>query len=79
MKEIKRDLQSVLDSKIGNGKVLVLIGPRQVGKTTLLKNMLAQSAFSDSVQYWNCDESDVRAMLAEASSAKLKPLVGQSK
>ena len=78
MNGIERDLKAVLDSKIGKGKVLLLIGPRQVGKTTLLKNMLESVSTEKKVQFWNCDESDVRQFLSEANSAKLKSFVGNS-
>ena len=78
MSEIQRDLKAVLESKIGKGKVLLLIGPRQVGKTTLLKNMLESVSSEKKVQFWNCDESDVRQFLSEANSAKLKSFVGNS-
>ena len=78
MSEIQRDLRAVLDSKIGKGKVLLLIGPRQVGKTTLLKNILTSVSSEKKVQFWNCDESDVRQFLSEANSAKLKSFVGNS-
>ena len=78
MNTIKRDLQAVLDSKIGKGKVILLIGPRQTGKTTLLKEMLSGVGERNGVQYWNCDEPDVRARLVSASSAQLRQLVGRS-
>ena len=78
MNGIERDLKSVLESKIGKGKVLLLIGPRQVGKTTLLKNILTSISTEKKVQFWNCDESDVRQFLSEANSAKLKSFVGNS-
>ena len=78
MNESERDLKVVLDSKIGKGKVLLLIGPRQVGKTTLLKNILTSISSEKKVQFWNCDESDVRQFLSEANSAKLKSFVGNS-
>jgi len=78
MNGIERDLKAVLDSKIGKGKVLLLIGPRQVGKTTLLKNILTSVSSEKKVQFWNCDESDVRQFLSEANSAKLKSFVGNS-
>ena len=78
MNGIERDLKSVLESKIGKGKVLLLIGPRQVGKTTLLKNILTSISSKKKVQFWNCDESDVRQFLSEANSAKLKSFVGNS-
>lgn len=79
MKEIKRDLQTVLEQKIGKGKVLVLIGPRQVGKTTLLKTILSTLDIKTSVQYWNCDEIDVRNIFSKESSSYFKSLVGTSK
>ena len=78
MNGIERDLKAVLDSKIGKGKVLLLIGPRQVGKTTLLKNILTSISSEKKVQFWNCDESNVRQFLSEANSAKLKSFVGNS-
>ncbi|MBR4826243.1 MAG: ATP-binding protein [Spirochaetaceae bacterium] len=79
MNDIKRDLHSVLESKIGKGKVILLIGPRQVGKTTLLKAILSEKAASNSVQYWNCDEGEVRSTLSKDSSSHFKSLVGNSK
>ena len=78
MNGIERDLKAILESKIGKGKVLLLIGPRQVGKTTLLKNILTSISSEKKVQFWNCDESDVRQFLSEANSAKLKSFVGNS-
>lgn len=78
MSEIQRDLKAVLESKIGKGKVLLLIGPRQVGKTTLLKNILTSVSSEKKVQFWNCDESDARQFLSEANSSKLKSFVGNS-
>lgn len=79
MSEIKRDLWRVLKQKFGKGKVLVLIGPRQVGKTTLLKTLLSEAGAGNSVQYWNCDEIAVREMLSQKSAAQFKLLVGKSK
>ncbi len=79
MNRIKRDLKSVLAAKIGKGKVIVLIGPRQVGKTTLFKEILSEQDSENLTQYWNCDESEVRALLSQDSSARLKSLVGNSK
>ena len=78
MNKIKRDLQLILNSKIGKGKVIILIGPRQVGKTTLLKELLSNTMPSNSVQYWNCDENEVRAILSQNSSNQFKSLIGKS-
>ena len=79
MNEIKRDLQIILSQKLGKGKVIILMGSRQVGKTTLLQKLLSEYSDEKSVQYWNCDEIDVRKLLADESSARLKSFVGNSK
>lgn len=78
MKNIKRDLKLILDSNIGKGKVLLLIGPRQVGKTTLLKQMMKSFSAEKKVQFWNCDESDIRQFLSDGNLAKLKSFIGNS-
>lgn len=78
MNTIQRDLKKVIESKIGKGKVIVLIGPRQVGKTTLLKDILTTYSEKKSVQFWNCDEPDIRSALADANSAQLKTLAGKA-
>lgn len=36
---IKRTIQSRLEDKFFKGKVIILYGPRQVGKTTLVKEI----------------------------------------
>ncbi len=79
MKEVCRDLQKILEDKTGRGKVLVLIGPRQVGKTTLLKKIISEKDSGNFVQYWNCDEVEVRKFLSDESSARFKTLIGNSK
>ena len=75
---MKRKIAELLKEKVGKGKVIVLIGARQVGKTTLLKAMLSEYNERD-VQFWNCDESDIRELLSNATSTKLRVLVGSSK
>lgn len=78
MRNISRDLKLILDSKIGKGKVILLIGPRQVGKTTLFKQMIKSLTPEKKVQFWNCDESDVRQFLSDGNLAKLKSFIGNS-
>ncbi len=78
MRRVERDLNKVIESKIGKGKVIVITGPRQVGKTTLLKNMVEFFPEEKHVQFWNCDEPDIRLLLADASSARLKSIIGKS-
>ena len=36
MRCVERDLNTVIESKIGKGKVIVITGPRQVGKSIFM-------------------------------------------
>ena len=40
---IKRKLENLIKSKLNKGKAIILIGARQVGKTTLLKMLFSKS------------------------------------
>ena len=40
--KIQRIIQSQVESRLVPGKVVVLLGPRQVGKTTLLRDILTK-------------------------------------
>lgn len=41
----KRTLINSIESKIGKGKTILFVGPRQVGKTTLIKKLIQALAF----------------------------------
>lgn len=73
---ITRQIVRSIQQDLFQGKVLVLTGPRQVGKTTLLRTLadLAQRP----VTWLNCDEPDDRANLENVSSTQLRALVGSS-
>lgn len=58
-------------------KVLIVFGPRQVGKTTLLKAL--QKELDMSTIWWNGDEPDIRNQLQDASSRLLRELIGNNK
>lgn len=74
---ISRILSKNLISKLHSGKILILYGPRQCGKTTLLK-MLVESQ-NLSYVWFNGDEPDVRVMLPNKTSTELKRLIGDKK
>lgn len=74
---IKRTIQSRLEDKFFKGKVIILYGPRQVGKTTLVKEIQKKN-LSDSI-YFNCDEPDIREKLENKTSTFLKELIGDKK
>jgi predicted AAA+ superfamily ATPase len=74
---ISRLLQARISKKIKDNKAIILFGPRQVGKSTLLKNHADQ--FQSPILWWNGDDADIREMLANPSSTKLKTLIGKAR
>ena len=74
---ISRLLEQKLKVHLEDNKALIILGPRQVGKTTLVKSIL--SSLDIDTAYWNGDEADIRANFENANSGKLKGLIGNSK
>lgn len=66
---VNRLITNIVKQKFFKGKAVIVVGPRQVGKTTLLK-MLANE-YDRKVLVWNCDEPDVRRKLSEPTSTML--------
>lgn len=74
---VRRDIQDEVQKSLFKGKIIVLYGARQVGKTTLVQEILRESG-SDSV-YLNCDESDIRMALTDKTSTELKSFIGSKR
>lgn len=74
--KIKRFLLSQLVKSLQAGKVLVLYGPRQVGKTTLVKELLQRLPLRS--KFVNADELLYREVLASQSSQRLGELLGDA-
>lgn len=74
---IIRDLQSVIESKMFLGKAIIVIGARQVGKSTLFKMVL--SNIKEPILNLNCDETEVVETLSIANIQELKLLIGNNK
>jgi predicted AAA+ superfamily ATPase len=74
---IQRNIQERILKRIGDNKALIVFGPRQVGKSTLLKNL--KDKFNSPILWWNGDDADIREMLSNATSTKLGILIGNAK
>ena len=72
---VKRQIEEQIRNDFGKGKAIVVLGPRQVGKTTLLNQLTAGMS---GVLAFNCDNSDDRAELAKGNATALKALVGKA-
>ena len=70
---IQRTLQSVIANYIGKGKVILLVGARQVGKSTLF-HQIVDSA-TERILWLNCDIAETRNVLANPSLEELRLLV----
>ena len=73
---IERVLYKTIENKLFSGKVIVLVGARQVGKTTLLKQILRQK---EGVMWLNGDEMQVQNLFANASADRLLSEFGDNK
>lgn len=72
---ITRTLTKRIRNKIGRGKAIMVIGPRQVGKTTLIQNELA----NQDVAFFDGDDPTVRNLLDSPNTEKIRSLIGNKK
>lgn len=73
----KRDLQSVIQERCFQGKAIILLGARQVGKTTLLKKIIQEQHVE--ALYLNCDEPQTVAAFTNCNLKELQMIVGANK
>lgn len=72
---VNRILKDKILEKWNSGKVLVLIGPRQVGKTTLLIELCEAEG---NYLFVNGDDPEDRLLFENAGESKLRNLIGKS-
>lgn len=69
---IKREIQNKIEQRLFRGKAILLFGPRQSGKSTLIESMLVDKDHL----YLNGDDADVREILTNTTASKLKTVIG---
>jgi len=74
---IARNLKKRLESRLFKGKAILVLGARQVGKTCLMKDLLAGRR--EKVLWLDGDDPDVEPLLTKAGSTRLRSLVGQAR
>jgi len=72
-----RSIQANIEAKLFKGKAIIIYGPRQIGKTTLLKSILEK--YPEDGLYLNCDEPDIRKNFEKQSSTKMKSVLWNKK
>lgn len=74
---IKRIIEDKITGRLFQGKAILIIGPRQSGKTTLMKQI--QAYYPDDSVYYNCDELEVRDLFSSQNSSMLRSIIGTKK
>ena len=75
---IEREILHSIKEHFFKKKAILLVGPRQVGKTTLFKQIIEENKHSETL-FLNCDEPETLQILENVSSTELKNLIGNKK
>lgn len=69
---INRLLSNQVEKRIKSGKAIIILGPRQVGKTTLIKTILKDERYL----FLDGDDPSVRTALTNPNTEQLKRIIG---
>lgn len=70
-----RYLAGKIENRIGSGKAIVVIGPRQVGKTTLIESLLKTKEYL----LLDGDDPKTRTLLTEPNTEQIRAIIGKYK
>lgn len=73
---IRREQKAYAKARLFKGKALLVFGPRQVGKTTFVQNLIAD--LNKKTLFLNGDESDVLVLFENPNVSKLKNIIGDN-
>lgn len=74
---VHRQLSNGIEEKLFKGKVILIFGARQVGKTTLISQLLKNR--KEPVLRISGDEPDIREIFTNITSTQLKTFIGKHK
>lgn len=74
---IKRLLAETIEKRLYKGKAIIILGARQVGKSSLLAHLTDKS--DEEILILNCDEPDTRQLLSDISAVDLRLLLAKNK
>jgi len=74
--KFERTLKNKINLWLFKQKVIILYGARQVGKTTLAKDLLNEHSGS---QYLNCERPQVWEMIKSSNPERIRSTIGKSK
>jgi len=74
---IKRELQKKIEERLFKGKAIILIGARQVGKSTLMQQITSEISMDKLML--NCDNPETNTLLTTPSETELRQIIGKNK
>ncbi len=74
---IVRELQETIKERMFQGKAIIVLGARQVGKSTLFRQIT--EGREEKVLTLNCDEAEVRSLLTNVNAAQLQMLIADNR
>ncbi len=76
----ERIIKNQIQNSFYKGKIIIIVGPRQVGKTTLSENVIKNfDPKKEKTIFFNCDNPSDRACLNEKDFESLDKFVGDNK
>jgi predicted AAA+ superfamily ATPase len=70
---IKRTIEHSIRQRLFSDKAVVIIGPRQSGKTTILKTIYQE--YQDQADFYNCDETKINRLFSNQNAGVLKSVM----
>ena len=71
----QRTIENIVKENIGSGKAIIIIGARQVGKTTLIKKLLEGQEYL----FLDADDPSVRQLLLSPNTEDIRTILGDYK
>lgn len=72
---ITRILENSITGLLGSDKAIIVMGARQVGKSTLLNTLLSSL---DGVMWMNGDDPDIQQLFSQMTSTRIRAILGNS-
>ena len=71
----KRIIENIIKDQIGNGKAIIIVGARQVGKTTLIKKILEGQEYL----FLDADDPSTRQLLLNPNTEDIRTILGENR
>ena len=71
----QRTIENIIKEKINSGKAIVVVGARQVGKTTLIKNILKDIDYL----FLDADDPSTRSLLTNPNTEQIRTFIADNK